>query len=181
MSRRLPVTALLFFVLAPSLVGCSVGGVVPSSFSAQEIADARARVNLELPKQPLAQLVQRPMLREITISETAADSLARIGHDALPVLIAALGDADPVVRINSCKGIARLGEAAQQAVPALTVLLADDNDTVRLHAARALGQIGPAAAPAIPQLSAALRDTTATTPTAPDTLAAPNVPALPAP
>lgn len=178
MSRLLPVTTLLFAGLAPWFAGCSVGGVVPTSFSAQEIADARARVNLEIPKRPLAQLVQRPMLREITLSETAADSLARIGNQALPVLISALNDPDAMVRNNAAKGLARLGEAAQQAVPALTAALSDEDYRVRLNAARALGQIGPGAAPAIPQLSAALRDTDSYAPT---TVAAPTAPALPAP
>jgi len=178
MSKLLSVNTLLWVGLAPWLVGCSVGGVVPTSFSAQQIADARARVNLELPNRPLAQLVQRPLLREISISETAADSLARIGTQALPVLISALRDPDPIVRGNAAKGLARLGEAAQQAVPALTAALADEDDKVRLAAARALGQIGPAAAPAIPQLSAALRDTESSTPT---TLAAPTAPASAAP
>ncbi|MBX3411626.1 MAG: HEAT repeat domain-containing protein [Pirellulales bacterium] len=163
--------------VAPLVVGCGTG-VGPTSFTAQEIADARARVNLELPKRPIAQLVQRPLLPEITISETAADSLSRIGSQALPVLIAALHDSDPVVRTNAAKGIARLGETAQQAVPALTAALADDVYTVRLTAARALGQIGPGAAPAIPELSAALRDTESRSRAMPP---APGAPVLTAP
>lgn len=155
------------------LLLCSSGcgtGIVPTSFSADEIAAARARVKPEKTQQPLFQRVQRPMLRESTISETAADALARIGSQALPVLISGLSDSDPAVRSNAAKGIARLGESATEAVPALIVALSDRDRAVRLSAARALGQIGPGAAPAIPTLAEAMRDVE---PAAPPTYALP--------
>lgn len=166
--HRFSVIWLLLGVI-PCLLGCDVG-LVPTSFSAQEIADARARVTPERGPRPVMQLAQRPMLRESTISETAADSLARIGDQSLPVLISALRDSDPIVRSNAAKGIARLGEAAQAAVPALINALSDSDRTVRLSAARALGQIGPGAASAIPQLAESMRETE---PAATTTLATP--------
>jgi HEAT repeat protein len=165
---RLPASWLLLGLL-PGLAGCDLG-LVPVSFSAEEIAAARASVKPEKAPQPLFQMVQRPMLRESTVSETAADSLARIGDQALPVLIAALSDPDPAVRSNAAKAIARLGEAAAQAVPALIAALSDSDRSVRSNAARALGQIGTAAAPAIPRLSEAMRETE---PTPSATLASP--------
>jgi hypothetical protein len=105
--------------------------------------------------------VQRPILPffggteetgQPSIAETAAASLARIGADAVPQLIAALKDHEPEVRAASAKALALMGPKASSAVPALIDALNDSDENVRRTAARALGQIGPAAHDAIPAL-----------------------------
>lgn len=100
-------------------------------------------------------LVVRPSLRPYTdwsVSETAADSLGRIGAAAVPELAKLLHDSDPAVRQMSARILARIGPEAAEAVPDLEQLLADEHPQVRRSAARALGQIGPAAASAVPAL-----------------------------
>jgi len=61
---------------------------------------------------------------------------------AVPALIAALGDANENVRANAAKALARIGPAAVEAVPALIAALGDANENVRANAAEALEQIG---------------------------------------
>jgi len=77
---------------------------------------------------------------------------------AVPALIAALGDANENVRANAAKALARIGPAAVEAVPTLIAALGDANENVRANAAKALARIGPAAVEAVPALIAALGD-----------------------
>ena len=92
--------------------------------------------------------VIRPPVRsrdDWDISEIVADSLGRIGSAAVPKVVELLGDADPKVRVQAAKTLAKIGPDARAAVEDLTELLKDENEEVRKAAARALGQIGPAA------------------------------------
>lgn len=95
---------------------------------------------------------------EWTDSETAADSLGRMGPAAVPNLMEALQDSNPLVRSLACRVLARIGPEAVIAVPNLIKLLDDDDARVRREATRALGQVGPAAAESIPALIRLLKE-----------------------
>lgn len=68
--------------------------------------------------------------------------------DAVPRLIRALKDKDPLVRLRAA-GALGIGPVAKDAVPALIEALKDKDGNVRLLALSALGKIGPAAVPAL--------------------------------
>jgi hypothetical protein len=82
----------------------------------------------------------------------AADALGRIGPPAVPDLIQALRNRDPVVRKQAAEVLARMGSDAKPAVPDLVHLLDDEDESIRKEAARTLGRIGPDAAAAVPAL-----------------------------
>lgn len=84
--------------------------------------------------------------------QAAADALGRIGPPAVPQLIQALRNRDPLVRKEAAQVLARMGSDAREAVPDLMRLLDDEDETIRKTAARTLGRIGPDAAPAVPAL-----------------------------
>jgi hypothetical protein len=88
----------------------------------------------------------------------AGDALGRIGEKAVPALVEALKDPDPMVRVRACKALGYMGPSGREAVPNLTAALADSVDAVREQAARALGQIGEASAPAVPELLRLMRE-----------------------
>lgn len=71
------------------------------------------------------------------------------------VLLTAIRDSSPVVRIESAASLARHGDA-EVALPVLTAALADTTPEVVLHAARALELLGPIARPARKKMSEAL-------------------------
>ncbi|HTQ38578.1 MAG TPA: HEAT repeat domain-containing protein [Pirellulales bacterium] len=87
----------------------------------------------------------------------AADALGRIGQPAAQALSESLADADPIVRLQSCRALAYMGAQAKDAVPALVRALSDPEQAVREEAAAALGQVGQPAAPAVPALMQMLR------------------------
>jgi HEAT repeat protein len=119
---------------------------------------------------------------EPAVRSRAADVLARMGKDAAPAgsdLVAALSDADPVVRgvvvraigelapdvpgavpalaklfpdIDAIRAVAKFGSNAGEAVPALLATLNDGNPTVRWQAVRTLGKIREPALPALAEL-----------------------------
>ena len=72
---------------------------------------------------------------------------------AVPTLISTLNDANPRVRAEAARALARIGPEATEAVPAL---IAQGSMIPRKKCARprpcALGQVGPAAATAVPAL-----------------------------
>ncbi len=83
-------------------------------------------------------LVRATAARALT--RTYADS-ARLGHDQVAdLLVRALGDADPVVRIQAVRSLAtfRLARTAAR----VTFLLEDPVPNVQVQAAQALGEIG---------------------------------------
>jgi HEAT repeat protein len=112
----------------------------------------------------------------------AADALAKIGKEAAPAgaeLIAALNDADPIVRGVAIRAVGEVMPAAAEAVPALVKLFPDvdairavsrykrdgavavprliamlkhDDSAVRWQAARTLGKIGEPALASLPEL-----------------------------
>ncbi len=95
--------------------------------------------------------------REWTVTETAIDSLGRLGEKAVPPLIESLDDPNPLVRYRAAKVLSRIGPDAVAAVPALVRHLSDVDESVRREAARAIGQIGPDASEAVPHLINALK------------------------
>ena len=75
-------------------------------------------------------------------------------HKALPALIAALDDPDPVVRNTVVLALAALGPASEPVVPKLIRMLQDKSqgDSVRWSIAVSLGGRGPSGREAIPVL-----------------------------
>ncbi len=102
---------------------------------------------------------------EWTLPELAADSLGKIGPEAVPRLSDLLQDRDPEVRQVAARILARIGPDAAAAVPDLIELLQDPHPQVRRAAVRALGQIGPQAGAAVPALLQLLDTDSAATPT----------------
>ena len=87
-----------------------------------------------------------------------AYALSRMGPDAIPPLIAALGENDLGLHLAAARALGSMGPAAHDAVPALIKNLTDPQESVRDETAQALGLIGPAAGPG---LVGALRDSDA--------------------
>lgn len=157
-----------------AILGCSGSGSISTEQERKELDAARETLNRPAEtrtamRQPLPggqqgfaglQMPQldQPYLREWSVRETAADSLGRIGVDAVPELIKALGNPDAGLRVQAARALAVIGPKAGAAVPSLISLLSDDDEAVRRAAARALGQIGPAARDAIPSLIRLLQE-----------------------
>jgi hypothetical protein len=94
-----------------------------------------------------------PAFHELGMKEVTIDTLARIGHDAVPALVQLLRESEsPEMREQAVIALARMGPEAVAAVAPLIKALDDPDEVVRKNAIRALGQIGPAAAKAVPQL-----------------------------
>ena len=132
---------------APYATDPGTGERVPARTLANSGAPSAARQ----PTAALATKILVPVRRaeDWDLSETAVDSLGRIGAPAVPALINALEHHDPLLRVQAAKVLARIGPEAKQSVTALVRSLDDDNEIVRKAAARALGQIGPAAEDAV--------------------------------
>jgi HEAT repeat protein len=90
----------------------------------------------------------------------AARALADLGpaaEDAIPLLVAALRDADVIVRAAAAHGLSHIGRPA---VAPLLAELAYEDVYFRRAVIVTLGQVGRSAAAAIPALTAALEDET---------------------
>ncbi len=75
--------------------------------------------------------------------EAVAYALIRIGMDAVPDLLAALGDSDFVIRGRVAGVLGRIGAPAKKAVPKLRQMLANENKVLPvLEAAAALIRLG---------------------------------------
>lgn len=139
---------LLCAVVLTVLTGCAETELPPPRRLASPTAEAESPSD-RAPPEPRYTI--KPFT-ELTLSETAADSLGRIGDAAVPSLIEALEHPDPDKRGLAAATLAQIGPAAEQAVPQLVVALNDPDEDVRRMAARALGQIGPQAGEAVPAL-----------------------------
>lgn len=123
--------------------------------TAAQLAQIRAPVDQGFGRLP--RIEPLPSFRDWGIRETTIDALGRIGEAAVPALVDALQDPDPILRADAARGLARLGPMAKVAIPELIVALSDPEERVRENAVRALGQIGPDAAAAVPALMETLR------------------------
>lgn len=101
-----------------------------------------------------------PAYQEWDLPQTAEDSLARIGEDAVPAVAEALRHPDPERRLQAARILARIGPSAAKAVPTLITALGDQRPEVRKAVARALGQIGPAASAAVQPLLRTIEEET---------------------
>src|SRR5208337_130824 len=88
----------------------------------------------------------------------AVKRLVKIGIPAVPILIKAIEDDNPIVRLNAVVALTAIGPGAKEAVPSLIEALANRNSYVRENAAIALGSIGAAAKEAVPNLTKALQE-----------------------
>lgn len=97
---------------------------------------------------------------EAEVRELAAAGLAEFGPDAqiaLPELIKAVQDENPVVRRRALRAIGFIGAtAADDALPCLIAATEDDDEGVSMQAIATIGELGPAAAPAVPALMSAI-------------------------
>jgi len=100
------------------------------------------------------------MLSEGRNCNLAARTLASIGSNALPVLIDALANGNPTVRLEAAGAIGTpvFGEAGETAVPALVQCMNDPSPGVRGNAIAALQAIPKRPDIAVPALIAALAD-----------------------
>src|SRR5205823_1201302 len=79
------------------------------------------------------------------------------GPEAVPALVAALKDRDPLVRGEAALDLGQLGRGARAALPELSQALRDDDGFVRLWAAAAVARIRPDAPVDLAPFLAALR------------------------
>jgi HEAT repeat protein len=91
------------------------------------------------------------------------NALNEIGEPAVAALLAALKDADPIVRWRAADGLSSMREDVtlkfkDQIVPALATALKDPDADVRSTTASALGRMKEIATPAVPGLVMALKD-----------------------
>jgi HEAT repeat protein len=81
----------------------------------------------------------------------AAEALGAIGPDAVASLVEPLKAGDPLVRTGAARALALIGPDARGALPALSATLHDDTTLVAVMAATALGRIGKEAVPVLSQ------------------------------
>ncbi len=86
--------------------------------------------------------------------------LAALGYDAVPaapLVIAALRDPEPALRVKAAQMLRMFGPAARPCIPDVTALLKDPESSVRDAAAETLAGAGDMAEPSIPALVQSLR------------------------
>jgi HEAT repeat protein len=86
------------------------------------------------------------------VRRAAALALGKVGAAAVPALVAAVRSPEARRRAGAAAALGAVGAAAAEAVPALAEASRDDRSPVRAAAARALGEVGPAARGAVPRL-----------------------------
>jgi HEAT repeat protein len=111
-----------------------------------------------------------PLIRALQGADRKKGAVARRGvamalgligpeaKNAIPALVEALSDADPLVRGEAAVALSRIDPTADGVVAALSRALADSDYGVRNNVAKALGRCGPAAKPALAALKKTLRD-----------------------
>jgi HEAT repeat protein len=108
----------------------------------------------------LVELIEndRPSANSSEVRWTAAATLSQMGpraRPALPALVDALQDSDPLVRLMAIKALGRIGREAAPALPALVPLLKCDE---KLDVLKALQQIHRVPQTALPLLQHNLKD-----------------------
>jgi HEAT repeat protein len=77
-------------------------------------------------------------------SDRALDALAAIGAEAVPSLVPALRNQNPLIRQRAAVALRRIGTGSKAALPELERLLDDPNPDVREAAGTAIARIAPA-------------------------------------
>lgn len=116
------------------------------------------RLKDQLPPLPGTKSFGEMQGRSDRLALVAAKALGEIGPDAvgaIPDLIAALKDTDPLVRKNVAEALGRIGTTDDRVIPALIATTRDSQWDVKYTAAVALAMIGM---PAFPALRAMLGD-----------------------
>jgi HEAT repeat protein len=101
----------------------------------------------------LAQKADDPRIRSGAVA-----NLAKLGPEAVPVLVELLKVDDSAVRLACLQGLGRQAKPPMAAVANLAEALTDKEPKVRALAAHILGQIGPDAKEAVPALTKAATD-----------------------
>ncbi|MDF0556460.1 HEAT repeat domain-containing protein [Kamptonema sp. UHCC 0994] len=104
---------------------------------------------------PLLAKVMNDKNESVEIRRRTANIVWRIGAEnnaAVPELIEAVGDADPVISWCAIVTIGKIGLEARDAIPALIKKLGAKETEIRAYSAYALGRIGQDAQEAIPDL-----------------------------
>jgi hypothetical protein len=150
------------FLLLLVIAGCSDEARIPQAVMDSPPAKSNfATENDYYPEQPdptdkvaaappIQLTVDRPY-ESWTLPQTAADSLAKLGPAALPVLVPKLNSPDVAQRRQAAKILAHVGPDAAQSdnLSAVAAIVASvenlrEDVQVRKDCARAIGQIGPA-------------------------------------
>src|SRR5438045_2329190 len=79
-------------------------------------------------------------------------------RQAIPALVATLGDSEPTVRMAAAFALGKIGSNGKTVIPALVQALSDKDDSVREAAARSLGWIHREPQLSVPSLATALTD-----------------------
>jgi hypothetical protein len=135
------------------------GWVLDLESTNADVVDAARKVLADLGPDAAPAIPQlAKMLNEGRRSNAAAYTLAHIGTNALPVLIGALSNGSPYVRLDAAGAIGWFHEAGETAVPGLVGCVRDDDPGVRGNAIAALQSIPKRPDIAVPALIAALAD-----------------------
>jgi len=94
--------------------------------------------------------------RDPEVHESAAFTLNKMGSAAIPELVQALEDQNPLIRINAAWFLATIRPPVLEEVFELEKLLDDKNGGVRMNAAGAIGKIGEGAHEVLSGLTKAL-------------------------
>ena len=96
--------------------------------------------------------------RESFVRQSAAKTLGRVGHAAVPTLVKALAEPNSPASVDVLEALMKIGPAATEVVPALIQALRNSSDPFRVKVAEALGAFEPS-----DESVAALADTLAET------------------
>ena len=111
--------------------------------AARELGEMGSRA-----KEALPELIESLEYDDVQAVEAVSETLYGIGKPAVPVLIKALGDNNPIRKRSAAMILARFGPMAEEAVPALVGLLEDKDKEIVNAAKYALNEVvTPAAAP----------------------------------
>jgi HEAT repeat protein len=135
----------------PALIAVLKGRDVGSRFCA---AAALVRIGQPALAMLITALGESGSVASVVINLGEAETLIDIGRTAVPALIAALKDGDPMVRWQAAKALGEIGDSS--ATPALIAVLNDPQWKVREQTAKALGKIGDKSA--VPAMIAALNN-----------------------
>ncbi len=92
------------------------------------------------------------------LSSTATNALTQVGSTAIPYLVEALEDDQPLIRAGAANSIGQMGSTASGATAALAGRIRDEDTLVRCYVVTAFGQIGSGDGHSMGALETALQD-----------------------